>query len=88
MNKRNTGRSGFSQEKERHTCADFKKASHAGVFRGACISPSPQKACSNENNIPFPSLANHKVAKVRFNQILEYSVHCITLVKERKEGKR
>ena len=28
-----------------------------------------------------------RVAKLRFNQILEYSVHCITLAKERKEGK-
>ena len=27
-------------------------------------------------------------AKVRFSQILEYSVHCITLAKERKEGRR
>ena len=29
-----------------------------------------------------------RVAKVRFSQILEYSKHCITLAKERKEGKR
>ena len=29
-----------------------------------------------------------RAAKVRCSQILEYSVHCITLVKERKEGKR
>ena len=36
-------------------------ASHAGVFRGACISSLPTKACLTENNIPFPSLANHIV---------------------------
>ena len=29
-----------------------------------------------------------RVAKVRFSQILEYFMHCITLAKERKEGKR
>ena len=29
-----------------------------------------------------------RAAKVRRSQILEYSVHCITLAKERKEGKR
>ena len=28
------------------------------------------------------------IAKVIFGQILEYSVHCITLAKEKKEGKR
>ena len=36
-------------------------ASHAGVFRGAHISSLPTNACSTENNIPFPSLANHIV---------------------------
>ena len=36
-------------------------ASHAGVFRGARISSLPTNACSTENNIPFPSLANHIV---------------------------
>ena len=85
-------------------------------------------AYSTEDNIPFPSLANHivlsiqnfgkltltagesdnylicmkhwesfltsntrqiqiKAAKVRFSQILEYLMHCITLANERKEGK-
>ena len=29
-----------------------------------------------------------RAAKVRFSQILEYSVYCITLAKERKGGKR
>ena len=29
-----------------------------------------------------------RAAKIRFSQILEYSMHCITLAKERKEGKR
>ena len=28
------------------------------------------------------------IAKVIFGQILEYSLHCITLAKEKKEGKR
>ena len=36
-------------------------ASHAGVFRGARFSPLPTNACSTENNIPFPCLANHIV---------------------------
>ena len=27
-----------------------------------------------------------KVAKVRFSQVLQYSLYCITLAKERKEG--
>ena len=36
-------------------------ASHAGVFRGARISSLPTNASSTENNIPFPSLANHIV---------------------------
>ena len=58
------------------------------AFLGELVFRPPHNACSTENNIPFPSLANHKVAKVRFNQISEYSVHCITLAKERKEGKR
>ena len=33
----------------------------AGLFRGARISSLPTNACSTENNIPFPSLANHIV---------------------------
>ena len=36
-------------------------ASYAGVFRGARISSLPTNACSTEDNIPFPSLANHVV---------------------------
>ena len=36
-------------------------ASHAGLFRGARISSLPTNACSTENNIPFPRLANHVV---------------------------
>ena len=36
-------------------------ASHAGVFRRARIPSLPTNACSTENNIPFPSLANHIV---------------------------
>ena len=36
-------------------------ASHAGVFRGARLSSLPTNACSTEDNIPFPSLANHIV---------------------------
>ena len=38
-----------------------KVASHAGVFTGACISSLPTNACSTEDNIPFPRLANHVV---------------------------
>ena len=36
-------------------------ASHAGVFSGARFSSLPTNACSTEDNIPFPSLANHIV---------------------------
>ena len=36
-------------------------ASHAGAFRGARFSSLPTNACSTEDNIPFPSLANHIV---------------------------
>ena len=36
-------------------------ASHKGVFRGARLSSLPTNACSTEDNIPFPSLANHIV---------------------------
>ena len=36
-------------------------ASHADVFRRARLSSLPTNACSTENNIPFPSLANHIV---------------------------
>ena len=35
--------------------------SHAGVSRGARISSLPTNACSTEDNIPFPHLANHAV---------------------------
>ena len=36
-------------------------ASHAGIFSGARTSSLPTNACSTENNIPFPSVANHIV---------------------------
>ena len=36
-------------------------ASHAGVLRGARVSSLPTNACSTEDNIPFPRLANHVV---------------------------
>ena len=36
-------------------------ASHAGVFRGARFSSLPTNACSTEDNIPLPSLANRIV---------------------------
>ena len=96
-------------------------------FQRSSFFTLPSNTCSTEDNIPFPSLANHiiltfqileswpwpqgnliitqsawntwkafwplindrfRAAKVRFSQILEYFMHCITLVKERKEGKR
>ena len=41
------------------SCKDL--ASHAGVFRGARISSLRTNACSTEDNIPFPRLANHVV---------------------------
>ena len=42
-------------------------ASHAGVFRGASVSSLPTNVCSIENNIPFPSLANHIVLSKFWN---------------------
>ena len=41
--------------------------SHAGVFREAQISSLPTNSCSTENNIPFPSLANHIVSSKFWN---------------------
>ena len=58
------------------------------AFLGELIFCPPYKCLLNREQHSFPSLANHKVAKARFNQILEYFVHCITLAKERKERKR
>ena len=57
-------------------------ASHAGVFRGAHISSVPTNACSTENNIPFPSLANHivpsKFWKVDFDRrVTRYQSICM-----------
>ena len=57
-------------------------ASHAGVFRGARISSVPTNACSTENNIPFPSLANHivpsKFWKVDFDRrVTRYQSICM-----------
>ena len=42
-------------------CSVISVASHASIFRGACLSSLPANACSTENNIPLPSLANHIV---------------------------
>ena len=50
-------------------------ASHAGVFRGARFSSLPTNACSTEDNIPFPSLANHIVLS-KFWKSDNYSI-CI-----------
>ena len=36
-------------------------ASHTGIFRGARFSSLPTNACSTEDNIRFPCLANHIV---------------------------
>ena len=57
-------------------------ASHAGVFRGVRISSVPTNACSTENNIPFPSLANHivpsKFWKVDFDRrVTRYQSICM-----------
>ena len=49
-------------------------ASHAGVFRRARISSLPTNACSTENNIPFPSLANHIVTSKFWKVDLDRSV--------------
>ena len=57
-------------------------ASYSGVFRGARISSVPTNACSIENNIPFPSLANHivpsKFWKVGFDRrVTRYQSICM-----------
>ena len=44
-----------------HCSFRISLTSHAGVFRGARISSLPTNVCSTEDNIPFPSLANHIV---------------------------
>ena len=36
-------------------------ASHTGVFKGGRVSSLLTNACSTDNNIPFPRLANHIV---------------------------
>ena len=36
-------------------------ASHTSILRGARFSSLPTNACSTQENIPFPSLANHIV---------------------------
>ena len=36
-------------------------ASHKGVFKGGRVSSLLTNACSTDNNIPFPRLANHIV---------------------------
>ena len=122
----------FAAKKPFNRGSRFLIASYAGAFRGALLSSLSTNACSTENNIPFPNLANHNyfttlpitfqivetwprplgypiitrpawntgkalwpllnvrltIAKVIFGQILEYSVHCITLTQGKKEGKR
>ena len=122
----------FAAKKPFNRGSRFLTASYAGAFRGALLSSLSTNACSTENNIPFPNLANHNyfttlpitfqivetwprplgypiitrsawntgkalwpllnvrltIAKVIFGQILEYSVHCITLTQGKKEGKR
>ena len=49
-------------------------ASHAGVFRGVRFSSLPTNACSSEDNIPFPSLANHIVLSKFFKVDLDRKV--------------
>ena len=49
------------QRNVQEKCAARTLASHAGVFRGARFSSLSKNACSTEDNIPFPSLANHFV---------------------------
>ena len=54
----------LQQKKSRNTayfCLAYFVASHAGVSRGARTLPLPINACSTENDIPFPNLANHIV---------------------------
>ena len=49
-------------------------ASHAEVFRGARISFLLTNTCLTENNIPFPSLANHIVPSKFWKVDLEHKV--------------
>ena len=50
-------------------------ASHAGVFRGARISSLPTNACSTQNNISFPSLANHIILSKFWKVDLDHTKH-------------
>ena len=65
------------------------------TFQFLEIWPWPQgypiitRSAWNTGNTLWPLInVRLRVAKVRFSQILEYFVHCITLDKVRKEGKR
>ena len=49
-------------------------ASHAGIFMGAHFSSLPTNACSTEDNIPFPSLANHIVLSKFWKVDLDHRV--------------
>ena len=49
-------------------------ASYAGVFRGTRFSSLPTNACSTEDNIPFPSLANHIILSKFWNVDLDRKV--------------
>ena len=51
-------------------------ASHAGVFRGAHFLSLPTNACSTEDNIPFPCLANHIVLSKFWKVDLDRKVIC------------
>ena len=55
-------------------CSIISVASHASIFRGACLSSLPTNACSTENNIPFPSLANHIVLSKFWKVDLDHRV--------------
>ena len=55
-------------------CCLHVVTSHAGDFRGACVSSLPTNACSTENNIPFPSLANHIVLSKFWKVDLDHRV--------------
>ena len=64
----------FTNSMSHFSSAYLTVASHAGDFRGARVSSLPSNAGSTENNIPFPSLANHIVLSKFWKVDLDHRV--------------
>ena len=57
-----------------HKYCKRRVASQACIFREACFSSLPTNACSTEDNIPFPCLANHIVLSQFWKVDLDHKV--------------